>query len=291
MKIKEKLYFNGDILTLEDKQLYVEAILTKNNKIFKVGTKEECEKVASEDVELIDLKGKTLMPSFIDAHSHFSGYASSFNQVDLSEVVNFKDIKEVIQKFIKKNNILKGKWIQANGYDQNFLDEKMHPTLELLDEAAPDNPLLCKHKSGHMGVFNSLGLKEMGITVDTPNPDGGIIEKKDGKLTGYLEEAAYMNYIQRLPMVSSEEFMGSLIKAQNAYASYGITTVQEGFVITQLAPIFQYLIQAKLLKIDLIGFMDIAKADELKEKFANCLNKYDNHVKMGGYKTFLDGSP
>ena len=51
MKIKEKLYFNGDILTLEDKQLYVEAILTKNNKIFKVGTKEECEKVASEDVE------------------------------------------------------------------------------------------------------------------------------------------------------------------------------------------------------------------------------------------------
>lgn len=291
MKIKEKLYFNGDILTLEDKQLYVEAILTKNNKIFKVGTKEECEKVASEDVELIDLKGKTLMPSFIDAHSHFSGYASSFNQVDLSEVVNFKDIKEVIQKFIKKNNILKGKWIQANGYDQNFLDEKMHPTLELLDEAAPDNPLLCKHKSGHMGVFNSLGLKEMGITVDTPNLDGGIIEKKDGKLTGYLEEAAYMNYIQRLPMVSSEEFMGSLIKAQNAYASYGITTVQEGFVITQLAPIFQYLIQAKLLKIDLIGFMDIAKADELKEKFANCLNKYDNHVKMGGYKTFLDGSP
>lgn len=70
-----------------------------------------------------------------------------------------------------------------------------------------------------------------------------------------------------------------------------ITTVQEGFVVAQLSDIFQYLIQSKMLKIDLIGFLDISKADELKKKFANCLKKYDNHLKMGGYKTFLDGSP
>lgn len=286
----EKLYFNGDILTLEE-ELYVEAVLIKNGKIYKVGEKNELLKEASEDVELVDLNGRTLMPSFIDAHSHFSGYAISFTQVDLSEAVNFNEIKEAIQNFIKKNNIPEGQWIQADGYDQNFLDEKSQPTLELLDEAAPNNPLLCKHKSGHMGVFNSLGLKEVGITIDTPNPDGGMIEKKDGKLTGYLEEAAFMKYIQKLPMASNEEFMCNLVKAQQSYASYGITTVQEGFVVSQLAPIFQYLMQAKLLKIDLIGFMDISKGDELKENFANCLNKYNNHLKMGGYKTFLDGSP
>lgn len=286
----EKLYFNGDILTLEE-ELYVDAILIKDDKIYKIGEKDELLKEASEDVELVDLKGRTLMPSFIDAHSHFSGYAISFTQVDLSEAVNFNEIKEAIQKFIKKNNIPEGKWIQADGYDQNFLEEKSQPTLELLDEASPKNPILCKHKSGHMGVFNSLGLKEMEITIDTPNPDGGMIEKKDGKLTGYLEEAAFMEYIQKLPMASNEEFMCNLVKAQESYASYGITTVQEGFVVSQLAPIFQYLMQSKLLKIDLIGFMDISKADELKENFANCLNKYNNNLKMGGYKTFLDGSP
>ena len=83
MTINEKLYFNGDILTLED-ELYVEALLIKGDKIHKIGKKEELLKEASENVEIVDLQGKTLMPSFIDAHGHFSGYATSFTQVDLT---------------------------------------------------------------------------------------------------------------------------------------------------------------------------------------------------------------
>lgn len=290
MSNKEKLYFNGDIVTLED-DLYAEAVLIKGRKIHKLGKKEDLLKEASKDVEIINLQGKTLMPSFIDAHSHFSGYASSFTQVDLVEAVNFEEIIDAIQKFIKKNNIPAGMWIQANGYDQNYLEEKSHPTKALLDKAAPNNPLIVKHKSGHMGVLNTMAIKALEITMDTPSPEGGIIEKKDGEVTGYLEENAYINYIQSIPVVSNEEFMDSLVKAQSAYASYGITTVQEGMVVDALSDIFQYLIQAKLLKIDLIGYLDIGNAKLLKEKFANCLQRYVNHVKMGGYKTFLDGSP
>lgn len=290
MQAREKIYYNGDIVTLEE-ELYAKALHVKDGKIYKIGTKEDLEKEASAEVELVDLEGKTLMPSFIDPHSHFSGYASSFTQVDLQEAVNFDEISEAIVEFIKKNDIPVGKWIQADGYDQNYLEEKIHPTLEMLDEVAPNNPLIAKHKSGHMGVLNTLALKELGITIDTPNPEGGVIEKKDGKLTGYIEETAFMKYIQQIPMVSNEEFMESIMKAQNSYASYGITTAQEGFVVAGVAPIFQYLIQSKALKIDLIGFMDISNAEELKEKFANCLGHYNNHIKMGGYKTFLDGSP
>ena len=107
MSNKEKLYFNGDILTLED-ELYIEAVLIKGRKIYKLGKKEDLLREASKDVEMINLQGKTLMPSFIDAHSHFSGYASSFTQVDLSEVVNFNEIVDAIQRFIKKNNIPAG---------------------------------------------------------------------------------------------------------------------------------------------------------------------------------------
>ena len=206
MSNKEKLYFNGDILTLED-ELYTEAVLIKGREIYKLGKKEDLIKEASKDVEIINLQGKTLMPSFIDAHSHFSGYASSFTQVDLSEVVNFNEIVDVIQRFIKKKNIPAGMWIQANGYDQNYLEEKSHPTKDILDKAAPNNPLIVKHKSGHMGVLNTMGIKTLEITMDTPNPEGGIIEKKNGEVTGYLEENAYMNYIQSIPVVSNEEFM------------------------------------------------------------------------------------
>ncbi len=290
MTINEKLYFNGDILTLED-ELYTEAVLVKGSKIYKVGKKEDLLKEASDNVELIDLKGKTLMPSFIDAHSHFAGYASSYTQVDLTEVISFDEIVEAIQKFIKKNNIPEGKWIQANGYDQNFLDEKIHPTKELLDKAAPNNPVVAKHKSGHMGVLNTIGIKALGITIDTPDPEGGSIEKKNGEVTGYLEETAFVNYVQEIPIPSTEEFVGNFLKAQDAYASYGITTAQEGMVVDLLVDIYQYLIHSKSLKIDLIGYLDINNSDVLKQRFANCLQKYDNHVKMGGYKTFLDGSP
>lgn len=290
MTTNEKLYFNGDILTLED-ELYAEAVLVKGSKIYKVGKKEDLLKEASDNVELIDLQGKTLMPSFIDAHSHFAGYASSYTQVDLAEAISFDEIVEAIQKFIKKNNIPAGKWIQANGYDQNFLAEKMHPTKELLDKAAPNNPVVAKHKSGHMGVLNSMGIKDLGITIDTPSPEGGLIEHKNGEVTGYLEETAFVNYVQEIPIPSTEEFFGNFIKAQNAYASYGITTAQEGMVVDLLVDLYQYLIHSKSLKIDLIGYLDINNSDTLKQKFANCLQKYDNHVKMGGYKTFLDGSP
>ncbi|PHV71403.1 amidohydrolase [Sporanaerobium hydrogeniformans] len=287
---KEKLYFNGDILTLEE-NLYVEALLIKEGKIYKVGSKEELLKVASKEVEQVDLEGKTIMPSFMDAHSHFSGYAISFNQVNLREMVSFAEIADAIKEFIEKNHISPGKWVQAEGYDPHFLDEKAHPTRQLLDEAAPHNPVLAKHKSGHMGVFNTLALNELGITPETPNPEGGIIEKKEGQLTGYMEETAYIHAVQQLPMVSNEEMLESMRKAQNAYASYGITTAQEGFLSEQLVSSYHYLMQSNLLKIDLIGYIDISKVEILKEKFANCLRNYTHHFKIGGYKTFLDGSP
>ena len=112
MTVNQKLYFNGDILTLEN-ELYVEAVLVKGNQIAKIGSKEELLKFACENVELVDLEGKTLIPSFIDAHSHFSGYASSLTQVNLSECTNFEEIKEAIENFIAKNNVPEGKWIQA----------------------------------------------------------------------------------------------------------------------------------------------------------------------------------
>lgn len=112
MNKKEKLFYNGDILTLED-EMYVESVLIKDGKVHKIGKKEDLLKITGEDVELIDLQGKTLMPSFIDPHSHFSGYASSFTQVDLSEVTNFDEISDAIKKFIKKIIFLK-----ENGYKE-----------------------------------------------------------------------------------------------------------------------------------------------------------------------------
>ena len=285
----KKLFYNGDIITLED-NLYADAVLVENGKILSVGKKDELLN-ESGDVELIDLQGKTLMPSFIDAHSHFFGYANSKLQVSLEDAVDFEDIADRIKSFIEKNDIQNGAWITANNFDYNTLAEKTYPRIDFLDKIAPENPLIISNKSGHNGVANSLAMKELGITNDTPDPEGGVIFKENGELTGYLEENAFINNVQRVPMPSTEELMKAVIKAQDDYASYGITTMQEGMVMPLLADLLAYIAHSKMLKLDYIGYVDIKEKDKVLEKMQGCVKEYHNHFKIGGFKTFLDGSP
>lgn len=288
--MKETLYFNGDILTLED-ELYCESVLVKDGKIFKVGKKEDLLKLTNESTNLVDLHGKTLMPSFIDAHSHFFAYSQALLQPSLENATNFNEIIDIIKKFIKDNNIPKGKWITAANYDHNNLDEKTSPTKQILDEAAPDNPLIIKHQSGHSGVLNSLGLKELNITGETENPEGGIIYKKDNQPTGYLEENAFINYVQKIPLPSFEEIIKSVKTAQDHYKSFGITTMQEGMVVSLMSDILNYVKSSNMLELDYVGYIDVKESDVLLKAFDGCVKNYVNHFKIGGYKIFLDGSP
>lgn len=285
----EKIYFNGDILTLEE-ELYADSILIKDDKIYKIGSKDELISLGK-DAEIIDLKGRTLMPAFIDTHSHFSGYANSLLQVSLEDAENFKGIQKKIKAFIEDNNIKPGEWVVAKGYDQNNLEEKTHPDKRVIDAVAKDNPVVLQHASGHMGVFNSKALEALNINKDTKPIEGGIIEIKNGEVTGYLEENAYVDIVQKIPLSSLESITKALKKAERNYLSYGITTVQEGYVVKPLCDILDLCIHTKLLDIDLIGYIDLKNADEIEDRMKNCLGKYSNHIKMGGYKIFLDGSP
>lgn len=288
--MSDKLYFNGDILTMED-EMYIDSLLVKSGKIFKIGKKEDLDVFVDESIELINLEGKTLMPSFIDTHSHFTGYANSLLQVPLDNATSYDDIVVSIKNFIKENDIKPGEWIVAKGYDQNSLDEKTHPTKEILDLAAPDNPVVIQHQSGHMGVFSSKALESLEITTKTQSPNGGIIQIENGNLTGYLEENAFINYVQKVPMISFDKFKNAIIKAQNIYSSYGITTMQEGMVVELLADILDFLKSSKVLKIDLIAYIDLKSSKDLINRFKDCIKSYNNRLKIGGYKIFLDGSP
>lgn len=288
--MSEKLFFNGDILTMEAK-LKEEAVLIKDGKITFVGALSEAEELAGTDVERIDLEGKTLLPSFIDAHSHFSGYANSLLQVNLSEVCSFEEIKEKIQNFILEHKVEKEKWIIAKGMDPNNLEEQRVPDMEILDEAAPDNPVVCQHQSGHSGIFNTKALENLGITCDTLEPEGGRIGRCDNRLTGLLEENAFAEYIRKVPMPPRGELYKAFEDAQKRYLSYGITTAQEGFVVPELVQPIRYLQMSKTLKMDLVGYADINNRKEILKWFKNCTKKYDNHFRLGGYKFFLDGSP
>ena len=281
------IFYGGNIITMED-PIYANAILIEDGKIIRIGNKEELMQV-TDNCNYVDLKGSTLLPGFIDPHSHFFYAAASFLQVSVNGTQSFTEIKNIVQHFINDNAIPAGEWVQVRNYDPVNMSDKTKPTLEELDSISPDNPLIIYHTSGHMGFINSLGLKELNINDDTPSSEGGLIEKKNGKLTGYIEENDFFASQQKIPLPSLETLLSSAKKAQDMYASYGITTVQDGLTISQMIPFYETIINKHYLDLDIILYTDIYSNKDIK----NMLSKYpDNHnIRYGGLKILLDGSP
>ena len=285
----KKIFYNGDIITLENTK--PEAVLVQDKTIVKLGEKEEIFKLKDKETELIDLKGNTMMPAFIDSHSHFMAVANNMLQASLNNCVCIKEIQDKLYKFKNENQIENGKWIFANSYDHNNLKEERHITKEEIDRVLPSNPTVIQHKSGHSGVINSLGLKLLGITSKTVSPEGGKIEKTGNGLTGYLEENAFIQYLRKTPMPGINELIQATKKAEKKYASYGITTIQEGYMTEELMPVYKELVSNKSLYLDVIAYIDAKIMDKIKSEFTANVKKYKNNFKIGGIKIFLDGSP
>lgn len=271
-----------------EEPLYAEALLMENGVIQAVGSEKELSEMAP-DCKKIDLKGMTLLPGFIDPHSHFFEVADSLLKVSLNGVQTSEEIKKRISEFIEKNQIAPGQWINARDYDHNEMRGMQHPVMEELNAFAPNHPLIIHHKSGHMGLMNELAMRELGITVDTPDPEGGRIEKKDGKLTGYLEENAFIQSIQKAPLPDMGQLKQAFMQAQQKYASYGITTLQDGMVVDLMFPMYQLLAREHLIKLDVKLFANLASYDRAVEIFGR--EPSETHVQVAGLKIFLDGSP
>lgn len=285
--MRKTVYFNGNILTMEEAQPVAGAVTAADGRIVSTRAADFTEN----GTRFVDLKGATMLPAFLDPHSHFSGYAAAQLQVPLEEAVNFEEIIDKIRTYIHSHQIPAGVWIIGKGYDHNQLSEHTHPSAYILDQAAPDNPVMIQHQSGHMGVFNTAGLRLLGVTARTPSPQGGLIAVENGTPTGYMEENAFIQYQQKVPMASPEDLVNAYLAIQDKYASYGITTVQEGMLPLQLLPLCQMLLQKKLLKLDLVGFADAKEAQHLLPALAEHRCIYKDHFKLGGLKIFLDGSP
>ncbi len=284
----KQLYTNGTILTMED-PLYAESVLVEDGVIAAVGSKEQL--MLQKPDEVIDLQGKTMLPAFIDPHSHFSAAANALLQAPLEEAVTVEEILNTLKDFIANNHVPDGEWVRGSGYDHNQLKEKRPPTRYELDKISPNHPLIISHKSGHMGVFNTKALKLLHVTEETPCPEGGLIEIKDGQLTGYMEENAFIDYQKKIPMPQPQQLMEAFSRIQTQYASYGITTIQEGFMVDQLVPLYQALLENNLLKLDLVAYPGADDYEKISKIFPTHIKDYDNHLRIGGIKIFLDGSP
>lgn len=293
-----QLYFNGDILTMEgNAPNYVEAIATQNGKIIFIGKLNEAEEKFKNSFK-IDLKGKTLLPGFIDPHSHFGMVSNTMGQVDLNpppigKISDIKTLLKEMKKYKELNQIPDGEWIFGWGYDESQLTEKRHPNKMELDAVLPNNPVYIQHTSGHMGVANSLALNKMNVTASTPNPEGGNIDRLENseEPSGLVQETAMYPFVGNMFQILNSKQAEFFDKTQNYYAENGITTAQDGMTDRNAIQFFQSQANAGKLKIDLIA---LAGFSDLKENLNDQdlkFKTYKNGFKVQGTKVIADGSP
>lgn len=173
--------------------------------------------------ETVDLEGKLLIPGFIDSHTHIRGRPQRY--IELGEVTSIAEIQELISAKIE--DIGEGEWITGYGWSEDELDEGRRPLRSDLDAVAPDNPVILTRAGGHSAVTNSLALELADVTLNTPQPEGGVIEVgDDGELNGIIRER--QNIVGRLvPDSTYDELIASLEVNLNALLAKGITSITD----------------------------------------------------------------
>lgn len=293
-----QLFYNGDIITMQSESPeYVEAVVEQDGEIVFLGSKKEAEEQFA-NAKMIDLEGKTLLPGFIDPHSHFGMVSNTMGQVDLNsppvgDVTDIGDILLRLEQYKAEKNIPDGEWIFGWGYDESQLKEKRHLNKMEIDSVLPNNPVYLVHTSGHMGVANSMALEKMEVTAETPSPEGGTIERlpDSQEPSGLVQETAMYPFmgtmLQILETKQGEFFDGT----QEYYIKNGVTTAQDGMTDRNAIKFFQSQAAEGKLKIDLMALGGFAELEQNIEDPQVDWKNYKNKFKVQGTKIIADGSP
>ena len=298
----DTIWFGGPILTANDKAPNAEAVAVKDGKIVAVGgSKAVLAAQKGRATHLINLKGRTLIPGFVDGHSHFVGVGLQAVSANLmpppdGPVQSIADIQRIMKDFIATSAEVKA-WGIAIGfnYDDSQLAEHRAPTRRELDAVSTTVPIVLLHQSGHLGAYNSKAIKEGGINAETPNPSGGVIQREaDGKTpNGVFEENAHFLLVSKiLPKFTPAQMVAQVAAAQRIYLANGFTTAQDG----KTDPVAtQALIDAAkdhVLKLDVVSYVDLmVMKDSPVLKGPYLSRNYTNHFRIGGVKLTFDGSP
>jgi hypothetical protein len=220
---------NGKIMTVDSINSIAEGIAIKGDKIVMTGSDKLIRSLAAPDAKVIDLNGRTVTPGFIDPHIHFrvwglqNVYYTPFLPPDVKDVPN---LQRVLADVLKGKQ--PGEWIM--GY-YLALSDKMIPTKEDLDPVSRDNPVFIMHIGGHWGTANSAAMQIAKISNSTPSPEGGIIEKKDGELTGVFYNHRAMDILRvYAPPVSADQVTKAILDTQTVMASCGMTSFHDNNV-------------------------------------------------------------
>jgi predicted amidohydrolase YtcJ len=239
LSLTDLILVNGNVITVDPLFTIVQAVAIKDDKIVAAGSNEDVRALAGKQTRILDLKGATVLPGINDTHCHMSDWALTRPPFKLETryptVKSISDIVSMVQKQVKKAR--PGDWVLGEGWDQGYLKEcqanpARKPSKEDLDKVAPNNPVYLVEYSGHRSWCNSLALKLVGITRNTPDMVGGIIEKDPatGEPTGLLYEKASFMVGTAIPPWSYQQRKTAIPMAMAELNSLGITSFTDAGV-------------------------------------------------------------
>ena len=285
------LFVGGDIVTMAEPPV-VEAMWIKDGRIERLGTADEVRAAVGSDAEVVDLEGATLMPGFIESHTHPLATALLGTAIDVSGFRH--DSRAEVMKTLREatDGFLPQPWILAFGWDPIMVRDLDPPTLAELDELSPDKPFLILTQMMHEAFANSAALRESGITRDTPDPPGASFGRDaNGDLTGAVLELNAINYLLRALPAAPPALTELVLRWKLAdYARGGITTIGVlGAVGRAEDPIglFEALaddphVPVRTVVYGLPGQLDLDSKPKID---------HDARFELRGVKFWMDGSP
>ncbi len=282
---------NGQIRTPSG---WAEAIAIRDGVIMAVGNNNKIAAMGSEKTEFVDLDDQTVLPGFHDMHVHplYGGIGEI--QCKILQGSNLKETQQKVKSCA--DNKAAGKWITGGQWDASALGGI--PDRTMLDVVTPNNPILLNDTSGHSGWANTRAIEIAGITKDTPDPEGGIIERdKAGNPTGVFRESAIELVRIHIPPPTDAEIKASLKWAINNMLSYGITSYNEaslGFVagVRREAEIYAALADEGFIKQRIrLCLTWFPGGEEIEEVITNRNLYARDRLSPDCVKIFLDGVP
>ncbi len=224
----DTVFTNGSVYTVDKNRNWAEAVAVKADKIVYVGSSEGAKAYIGSKTQVIDLQGKMLLPGFFDAHAHASETVKQLYQVNLFGLETVDDYLKAIKQFISDHP--NNKFITGMGWSNTVIPGK-GPEKKWLDEISKEKPIILSSEDGHSTWANSKALAMAGITKDTKNPAGGVIERdSNGEPLGTLRDSAQGLIEDLVPPTTVEEYMGGIQEFEKMAAERGITSVHEPMV-------------------------------------------------------------
>lgn len=295
VKQADVVFINGSVITVDSKDRICEAVAVAGNRIIGVGNSQEIKALGGPETLILDLKGRSLLPGFVDAHCHARIYGTMQLQVQCSSN-HVKSIEGMKRQIALRAAITPpGGWILGRGYNHLALKERRHPTRWDFDEVAPNHKVFITRTCGHIAVANSPVLAEFGITRDTPDPEGGRIERDShGEPNGVLYEQAMLQ-IRMKTLPSTNDLEKGMKLMNRDFLSLGITSVHDASgmnpeeIRTFQRGVAEGWIQVRLY----LMFRSSGPSNQLGEIYlqSGLMTGLGNEkLRLGPYKLILDGS-